>query len=197
MPERPQWATSNWRDPVNNPWAQEAIAQRGYDDYTGEARIAVEPEPEDAEHDLPRPRHRTMAAVRAAVADATGVDASELRRLTVDDLTATITHDLDDPAAVLDAIDAALDDPSDEPKAAPGESDGAYRVREGNWRQRHNMPRKRSKVPPSHTREGRRARHIARKAAEWGVSIADAELRIPRRQSPKRKRPRALNDSTA
>lgn len=56
-------------------------------------------------------------------------------------------------------------------------------VAEQDWRQRRGLPHKRKTVPPSKTREGRRAAHIAKRAAELGISHADAERLVPRRSA--------------
>jgi hypothetical protein len=189
QPERSQWATDDWSDPVRNPWAQEAIAQRGYDDFDTTAAYS----PEDAERDILAHRSarlagdnrakRTPAAVLSAIADATGQNVADLdENIGLDDAMAVIDHDLADPQAALAALDRALAYPEqDHSKAAPGESDGTYKAREGNWRERHNMPRRRKSVPPSRTPEARRARTVAAAAERLGISPAEAERLTQRR----------------
>jgi hypothetical protein len=119
-----------------------------------------------------------------------GVDADELADLGIDDLTEIVSNDLTEPEAAMDAIEAAIEAGRIvrvELKAGPGESDGAYVLHEGNWRERHGLSRKRKSVPPSRTPEARRARHIAARASRLGISIADAERVTRRRLSARRK----------
>lgn len=194
MPEQSSRYGEDWRHATNNPWAQEAIAARGYSDFDAVAVTDDEGEPAE-----PSPRagsnrsKRTVAAVRAAIADAMGIGVADLddEGISLDGLTDIIHNDLTDPQAALDALDDALAYPTapDAPQAAKGESEGGYVVREGNWRERHNMPRHRKTTPPSRTTVGRRASHIAAKAERLGISIAEAEAMTPRRKSAGKKRP--------
>jgi hypothetical protein len=81
---------------------------------------------------------------------------TELDDVTLDDAMATIDHDLTDPRSADGTRSSARCSKAPAvtttPKAQPGESTQAYKVREGNWRERHGMPRKRKSVPPSRTR---------------------------------------------
>jgi hypothetical protein len=174
----------DWRHPTANPWALEAVAARGYTDLDMVESVAPDEEPENVSPAGGRRSLRTIAAARAAIADALGIDVTELdESLDIDELTDILIHDLTDPQAAFDALDRALDEPrrAGEPKATPGESDGAYRVREGNWRVRTGLPRKRKSVPPSRMPEARRARHIAKKADRLGISVDEAARLTKRR----------------
>jgi hypothetical protein len=183
----------DWRHPTANPWAQEAVAARGYSDFE-----PAQPEPdEDGEpveptRTLPAGGNRsprTVDLVRSVIADAQGIDLADLDE-DIDVPTAydIMANDLTeaDARAALDALDRALADPRMREARAPrGESDGAYVAREGNWRERHNLPRRRKSVPPSRTPEARRVAHIAKKAARLGISVVEAERVTPRRRPRK------------
>ena len=76
MPETVTERRSNdlWDHPTLNPWALEAIAARGYDDY---GLGIVDPLPDDHPQDLPDHEPsgrspRSEASARAAIADAMG-----------------------------------------------------------------------------------------------------------------------------
>lgn len=191
MPEPSHQYGPDWNHPVLNPWAQEAIRTRGYSDFD-EPETATDTEPvavagDDPAFDTMTRRRVSADAIRGVIADAMGVDVADLDEdMTFDALTDVITHDLADPQAALDALDRTLAHP-EEPKAAPGQSDLAYVVREGNWRERTGLPRRRTSSPPSRTPEARRARHIANKAERLGISVADAERMTRRRQTQSRR----------
>jgi hypothetical protein len=186
QPERSrQWGTDDWSHPVANPWSLEAVAQRGYTDWEEPEDAPEAAGSADSRSDGPRRSSRSLDAARAAVADAMGVDESELDDLGLDDLHDIITYDLAEPHSALDALDRALANPlraEDRVVAAPGDSDRAYVVREGNWRERNGMPRKRTSVPPSRTPEARRERNIREKAKRLGISFDEAEQTTQRRQ---------------
>lgn len=187
MPEPSRFGL-HFADDIRRAFVEDAIRARGFVIYAGEDDVPPEPEPEPPE---PRVRvSRTSEAARSVIADAMGVGPDELADLDIEDMTAVLDNDLSDPEAAMDALDAALDGRRRSPedaKAGPGQSDGAYKVREGNWRERIGLPRKRKTVPPSRTREGRRAAHIRAKAERLGISYADAERLTQRRQAARRR----------
>jgi hypothetical protein len=166
MPEPSPWATSDWNDPWQAPWTLDALRTRGYDTY------GVFDEPDtgypSASEDEPEPVVRRRSAhslerAMGAIADAMGVDVADLDDdIDLDTALLIIDNDLDDPQSARDALDSALERRRDE-KARPGQSDGAYIVKEGNWRQRMTngrLPRIRKHLPPSRTPEARRRRHL-------------------------------------
>ena len=181
QPERSPWSTGDLRQAFVN----DAIAARGYVVFAGEDEPEPEPQyfnaSDDPAYEPPaggRRSPRSQQAAMAAIADAMGVAVTDLDDMGIDEAMTVIDHDLADPLAAMDAVERVLaDGRRDQPKAGPGESSGAYTVREGNWRERNGMPRRRNpdRVRPSRTPEARRARYIAAKAAKLGVSVAEAE----------------------
>jgi hypothetical protein len=165
----------------------------------------------------------TAARVRLAIADAMGVDVDDVPTdgTDMDEVADVINHDLTDPQAAWAALDVALsagryERPATEEEvrqaertieridrfvAKAGESDGAYRVREGNWREQHGVPRKRKHQPPNRSPERRRLERIRAKARRLGISVEEAEALSKRRPtsdtnlSPEVS-PRGINDPT-
>jgi hypothetical protein len=143
-----------------------------------------------------RSRHSEALAL-AAIADAMGtsVDELDVEVHGLDEAIDVIRYDLDDPKTALQALDAALERQRHE-RAAPGESDLAYRVREGNWREQHNMPRKRKSVPPSRTPEARRLRHLQGLVdAGKFPDLATADAMTPRKGANRRRPPESASES--
>lgn len=168
-PVRSRWADADWDHPLHNPWTAEAIRQRGGDDY-GLGIIELPPEPDEDPYSHTEEVERAVrnadspqriAARNLAMLDAMGDQEFEPEPAQ------------DEPAAPTPAV-VALD--ATEPASR------AYVVREGDWRERKGLPRKRKSVPPSRTPEGRRASHIAKRAAELGISFAEADRVVQRRQ---------------
>ena len=192
-PER-HWAT--------NPFVLEALAMRPDDEYgLRESGILLTDPPDDAEEGdvynaSEEPGNvqaagsvrskRTRDTVRAAMADAMGVDVGDIDDADLNDLDDIITNDLTDPQSALAALDAALADPrgQERDKAAPGESDGRYRVRTGNWAEAHGMPRRRKSprsTSPSQQPEARRRARMQAKARRLGITAEEAEATTRRR----------------
>jgi hypothetical protein len=159
MPEPSRWRTEDWTHPTQNPWAVQAVAERGYLNFPGDLD-----EPAGAEEPYvetkPRRAGRAEGAARVAIADAMGldIDDEELDDITLSDLPELVEN----PQEVWDALDSVLGPPRapEAPKARPGESDGVYKVRIGNWRERHGLPRLLKHPPPCQVgRAGQVPRH--------------------------------------
>jgi hypothetical protein len=182
QPERTHWSTEDWSHRTRNPWAVEAIRARGRDDYgMGIVEESDEPEPDPFTHSEELERElgdrslspETQAARLEAIRDSLGDP-----EWTPDVVGTPQPPQPDERAyAAMDAPSGRSADP--EP---PSEGSRAYVVREGDWRERKGLPRKRKSVPPSRTREGRRAAHIRAKAERLGISYADAERETQRRE---------------
>lgn len=128
----------------------------------------------------------------------------------MDAVGAVIENDLTDPQSAWQALDATLSnqrltqghsDP-DEPAATAeevreaqrivvqamrltsrvkaGESDGAWRVRDGNWREQNGLPRKKKKPSPNRSPERRRLERMRAKARQLGISVEEADAMTPR-----------------
>jgi hypothetical protein len=195
---QPEYHTygADWRHPTSNPWAQEAIAARGYSDFD-----PAQPEPDEAAPEpvelvagANRSPRRTAAVTLAVLADA-GMDVADIDDLSIDGLTDTMREDLteDEAENALAALDRALAGYRElkAPVAPHGESDGAYKVREGNWRERigqGRLPRRRTHLPPSQMPDVRRLKRLQKRvdAGEFS-SIQEAQSSIQRRQMRPRK----------
>jgi hypothetical protein len=112
-----------------------------------DAVAAEEPEPYDREAFSPR----RWAARNAAISDAMG------ERFEAEPAY-NAPGDEQSPYMPMDATPAPVGPPDPAPESR--DSSRAYVVREGNWRERIGLPRKRKSVPPSRTPEARRLRHL-------------------------------------
>ncbi len=156
----------------------------------------------EVEESIPGQRRsrRTADKVRAAIAEAMGVELDEAPDIDYGDMDAVgdvIANDLTEPRSAWQALDVALNaaryderSATDEEvrqaertverieqtveRAARGESDRRYVLRAQAWREEHGLPRKRRHKAPSQQPEGRRAAYIRRKARQLGVSVEEA-----------------------
>jgi len=188
MPERSRWST----DDLRNAFAADAVAARGYLHFADEADPEPEPDYYNASADpnyVPpgsRRSPRSQATAMAAIADAMGVDVEELDGITLDDMDGVFSELTDHPQDAFAALDEALSR-RDFEKANPGQSDGAYKVRAGNWRERNGLPRTPKHLPPSRTPEARRRRHL-QTLVDAGTypDLATAERLVARKGGNKR-----------
>lgn len=185
-PERTRWQGEDWHHPIDNPFAQEAIAARGYTDWD----LAPEPEPEIVPAERPYPVGLTAAQVatrNAAVQDAMGDEPFDAARLDAeqDHEYAERLQQRAEPSEARRRTEAAFAY-ADAMVAAPEASSRGYVVRDGDWRERIGLPRKRKTMPSSRTPEGRRKAHIRDKAERLGISFAEAD-RMTQHRQPKRK----------
>jgi hypothetical protein len=115
---------------------------------------------------------RSEAAALAAVADALGVDVTELDDVNVQGLDDIIQNDLNDPLSTYNAIAEA--------QARDGGS--TWRAEEQAFRLLKGITGKRKSVPPSRTPEARRTRHLQTLVdAGRYPDLATAERMTPRR----------------